>query len=58
MVPVEEPLEKRRASVSSGRIASVWRSPTVSQATKTANVYVAKALAKLNELLARVNAKK
>jgi hypothetical protein len=58
MAPIEESLERPRTSVFSGRIASLWRSPILGRATKAANAYAAKVLAKLNELLARVNAKK
>ncbi len=40
------------------RIAKFWENATVGQATKATDRYIAKALARLNELLARLNAKK
>jgi hypothetical protein len=40
------------------RLAKLWKSPAVEQTKKTAAPYVAKGLAKLNEALARLNAKK
>ena len=40
------------------RLAKLWKSPALEQAKKTAAPYVAKALARLSEALARLNAKK
>ena len=58
MTPLEEPSEKPKPRSLAGRIAALRESPAIGQATRAANAYVAKALAKLNELLARLNAKK
>ena len=51
-------LPKPAAKDIAERICKLWRSPAVRQATKAADTYAAKALAKLNEVLARLNAKK
>ena len=51
-----EPTEKPTPQSLAERIAKLWESPTVSRMTKAADAYTAKSLAKLNELLARLNA--
>lgn len=51
-----EPTEKPKRQSLAEWIAKLWESPTVSRATKVADAYTAKSLAKLNEFLARVNA--
>ena len=53
-----EPSEKPAAKGLAEQIGKLWRSPAVRHATKAADTYTAKALAKLNEMLARLNAKK
>jgi hypothetical protein len=58
IIPVEEPPEKPKPRSLAEGIAKLWESPVVTSATKAADAYVAKSLAKLNEFLARLNAKK
>jgi hypothetical protein len=53
-----EPTEKPKPQSLAERIAKLWESPAVSRATKAAEANIAKSLAKLNEVLARLNAKK
>ena len=52
-----EPTEKSTPQSLAERIAKLWGSPRVSRMTKAADAHAAKLLAKLNEFLARLNAK-
>ncbi len=59
MNPVEEPPpEKPKPRRLAEQFAKLWEGPVVTSAMKAADAYVAKSLAKLNEFLARLNAKK
>ncbi len=54
----QQPPHSTVDSLPAERIAKLWGSPAVSWATKAAEANTAKSLAKLNEMLARLNAKK